>query len=190
MKMAAPRIIDYGRIEPGWRAGKLSVQQLADEYQDDTGQSVTVQAINKHFKNLGIPRDLSAKIEAKAAAMVQTAMVQGKVQIDGTETLPAEASIIASAATTSANVQLSHRADIRLLQLRSQQYQAELDECKDDLAKRVSILKSLSETKCRLIACEREAYGMDKDAPTEDDPLQSLLSAIAGKVIGPRSSVG
>ena len=37
--MAAPRIIDYGRIEPGWRAGKLSVQQLADEYEKATGQA-------------------------------------------------------------------------------------------------------------------------------------------------------
>ncbi|MBK8117488.1 MAG: hypothetical protein IPK44_24695 [Candidatus Accumulibacter sp.] len=165
--MAAPRIIDYGRIEPGWRAGLLSVQQLADEYQEATGQAVTLTAINKHFKKLGIPRDLSAKIEAKAAAMVSAAMVSGKVSIDGTETLPAEAAIINSAATTSANVQLSHRADIRLLRMRTQQYQQELDECQDDLAKRVSILKSLSETQCRLIAAEREAFGMDKDKPTD-----------------------
>ena len=165
--MAAPRIIDYGRIEPGWRAGILSVQQLADEYRAATGQAVTLTAINKHFKKLGIPRDLSAKIEAKAAAMVSAAMVSGKVSIDGTETLPAEAAIINSAATTSANVQLSHRADIRLLRMRTQQYQQELDECQDDLAKRVSILKSLSETQCRLIAAEREAFGMDKDAPAD-----------------------
>lgn len=95
--MAAPRIIDYGRIEPGWRAGILSVQQLADEYRAATGQAVTLTAINKHFKKLGIPRDLSAKIEAKAAAMVSAAMVSGKVSIDGTETLPAEAAMVSAA---------------------------------------------------------------------------------------------
>lgn len=165
--MAAPRIIDYGRIEPGWRAGLLSVQQLADDYHAATGQAVTLTAINKHFKKLGIPRDLSAKIEAKAAAMVSAAMVSGKVSIDGSETLPAEAAIINSAATTSANVQLSHRADIKLLRMRAAAYQAELDECPDDLGKRVSILKSLSETQCRLIAAEREAFGLDKEAPSE-----------------------
>ena len=165
--MAAPRIIDYGRIEPGWRAGILSVQQLADEYRAATGQAVTLTAINKHFKKLGIPRDLSAKIEAKAAAMVSAAMVSGKVSIDGTEPLPAEAAIINSAATTSANVQLSHRADIKLLRLRAQQYQQELDDCGGDLAKRAGILKTLSETQCRLIAAEREAFGMDKDRPAE-----------------------
>ncbi len=178
--MAAPRIIDYGRIEPGWRAGILSVQQLADEYQEATGQTITLTAINKHFKKLGIPRDLSAKIEAKATAMVSAAMVSGKVSIDGTETLPAEAAIINSAATTSANVQLSHRADIRLLRMRTQQYQQELDECPDDLGKRVSILKSLSETHCRLIAAEREAYGMDKGASPDDEPIKAIVRRIIG----------
>ena len=99
--------------------------------------------------------------------MVSAAMVSGKVSIDGTETLPAEAAIINSAATTSANVQLSHRADIKLLRMRAQQYQQELDDCGGDLAKRAGILKTLSETQCRLIAAEREAFGMDKDKPAE-----------------------
>ncbi len=165
--MAAPRIIDYGRIEPGWRAGILSVQQLADEYRAATGQAVTPAAIRKHFIKLGVPRDLSAKIGAKAAAMVSAAMVSGKVSVTGDETFPAEAAIINSAATTSANVQLSHRADIKLLRLRAQQYQQELDDCGGDLAKRAGILKTLSETQCRLIAAEREAFGMDKDRPAE-----------------------
>ncbi len=68
--MAAPRIIDYGRIEPGWREGLLSVPQLAEEYEKATGQPVTRQAINKHFRELGIPRDLAAKNRAKASAPV------------------------------------------------------------------------------------------------------------------------
>ncbi len=165
--MAAPRIIDYGRIEPGWREGIKSIPMLCAEYEEATGQSVSKQAVSKHFRDLGIPRDLSAKIKAKADAMVDAATVDGKVVIDGTETLPAEAEIINSAATTSANVQLSHRADIRKLRERAVEYEKELNECPDDLAKRVSILKSLSETQCRLIAAEREAFGMDSDKPAE-----------------------
>ena len=165
--MGAPRIIDYGRIEPGWREGIKSVQQLADEYEEATGQSVARSAIQKHFRNLGIPRDLAAKIESKAAAMVAVAMVAGKVAVDGTETLPAEAAIINSAATSVANVQLSHRADIRKLRARALEYEAELSNCKEDLARRTGILKSLAETQCRLIAAEREAYGMDRDRPAD-----------------------
>ncbi len=172
--MAAPRIIDYGRIEPGWRAGKLSVQQLADEYESDTGKSVSRRAIQDHFKALGIPRDLSEKIKAKADAMVAGAMVAGKVAVTGDETLPAEAAIIASAATTSANVQLSHRADIKKFRARVGKYEQELNDFESEekksiesLGKRAGILKMLSETQVKLIAAEREAFGMDSDKPTE-----------------------
>lgn len=185
--MAAPRIIDYGRIEPGWRAGLLSVQQLADEYEKETGKAVTLTAINKHFKGLGIPRDLSAKIKAKADAMVSAAMVSGMVSISGNETTPAESAVITSAATQSANIQLAHRRTFEKLRERADKYEMELEDCKGDLLKKTAILKNLAEIQVKITDAERKAFGMDRDAPAEDDPLQSLLSAIAGKVIGPRS---
>jgi len=179
--MAAPRIIDYGRIEPGWRAGLLSVQQLADEYKEATGKAVTLTAINKHFKGLGIPRDLSAKIKAKADAMVSAAMVSGKVSVDGSETMPADAKLIESASTTVANVQLSHRADIKRLRTRAAAYEQELDGCADeDLAKRVRILRDLKDCTCSLIAAEREAFGMDKGDQTGADAVVQIVRRIVG----------
>lgn len=176
--MAAHKKFDYGRIEQDWRAGLKSVPMICAEYEAATGDAITKQAVSKHFKDLGIPRDLSAKINAKANAMVDAAMVDGKVVITGVETLPAEAAIINSAATTIANVQLSHRADIRRLRMRTQEYQEELDECADDLAKRAGILKSLTETQCRLIAAEREAFGMDKDRPAETGLSNESVAAL------------
>lgn len=77
--MAAIRKIDYERIEPDWRAGVKSVQQLAQEYTERTGVSVTKAAINKHFKGRGIPRDLTAKIRAKVEEKVLASKVSGKV---------------------------------------------------------------------------------------------------------------
>ena len=44
------------------------------------------------------------------AAMVQAAMVEGKVQIDGSETLPAEAALV-SAATVSGSGIISGEVD-------------------------------------------------------------------------------
>lgn len=179
--MAAPRIIDYGRIEPGWRAGLLSVQQLADEYEKETGKAVTLTAINKHFKGLGIPRDLSAKIKAKADAMVSAAMVSGMVSVDGSETIPADAKLIEKASTTVANVQLSHRADIKRLRTRAAAYEQELDDCADeDLAKRVRILRDLKDCTCSLIAAEREAFGMDKGDQTGADAVVQIVRRIVG----------
>lgn len=63
--MAAPVRIDYDRIEPDWRAGIKSAQQMADEYTLATGQKVSHAGISKHFKKLGIPRDLIAKINGE-----------------------------------------------------------------------------------------------------------------------------
>ena len=76
--MAAPKKIDYDRIEPGWRAGLLSPHQLAALYTEETGQKVSHAAIIKHFKKSGIARDLSSKINDRANAMVTEAMVTGK----------------------------------------------------------------------------------------------------------------
>ena len=107
--MAAPKKVDYERIEPGWRAGILSPAQLAAEYTEATGVSVSHAAIIKHFKKLGVPRDLTAKVRAKADAMVMDAMVTGKVS---SVTTKRDAEIIDESATRQAIVRLTHRTDI------------------------------------------------------------------------------
>lgn len=107
--MAAKSRVDWEAIEPDWRAGIKSVTQIATEYTETTGIPVSHTAINKHFKKLGVPRDLDAKVQAKAKAMVSNAMVSGKVS---TETTATDAQIIVAAATEVATVRLSHRKDI------------------------------------------------------------------------------
>ena len=108
-RMAAPKKVDYERIEAGWRAGIKSPSQLAAEYTAQTGVSVSHAAIIKHFKKLGVTRDLSAKVKAKADSMVMEAMVTGKVSVVTTKK---DAEIIDQSALIVANVQISHRQDI------------------------------------------------------------------------------
>lgn len=113
--MAAAKKVDYAAIEPGWRAGILSFQQLADEYTARTGISVTRNAIKKHFTALGIPRDLSAKIKSKADEIVNGSMVPG-VMVPGkvpTGTLRADVEIIDANAQGQALVRIGQRQDIR-----------------------------------------------------------------------------
>ena len=133
--MAAAKKIDYERIEPGWRAGILSPQQLAEIYTAETGVPITRSAINKHFRDLGIPRDLAAKVHAKAdellaSSMVSGGMVSGKVSPEPLKPIR-EAEIVAHSAATEASVRLEHRRDItrmRALVLRL------LDECEAEAA--------------------------------------------------------
>ena len=110
--MAAPKKIDYERIEPAWRAGILSPIQLAADYTESTGVKVSHTAISKHFKKLGIPRDLAARVKSKAEAMVLDSMVSPKVS---GETTKRDAEIIQDAAAIVAAVQIGHRGTSRRL---------------------------------------------------------------------------
>lgn len=107
--MAAPRKIDYERLEPAWRAGIKSPAQLAADYTADTGVAVSATAIVKHFKKHDIPRDLRAKVKAKADAMVLAAMVRGKVGGTG----PTDREVVDGNATAIATIDLGHRRAVR-----------------------------------------------------------------------------
>jgi hypothetical protein len=109
--VAPPTKVDYERIEPAWRAGLKSPDQLAAEYTAETGVKVTRQAIQKHFAKRGIPRDQTALVRAKADAMVLEAGVTGKLQSKSLP--PATAVVVEQAALDSAAVQLAHRSAVR-----------------------------------------------------------------------------
>jgi len=189
--MAAPKKVDYERIEPEWRAGVKSPAQLAAEYTEVTGVSVSHAAIIKHFKKIGIPRDLVAKVRAKADSMVMESMVTGKVS---SETIKRDADVIEANAQAIANALLSHRKDIArnrglanklLTELEAQVDNPEefeklgelmyspddkgMDKLNDlykkvtSLPSRIDSAKKLGETLKVLIALEREAYGVDKE---------------------------
>ena len=205
--MAAPKKIDYDRIEPGWRAGLLSLPQLAFDYTAATNVSVSHAAIIKHFKKLGVQRDLKAKVLAKADAMVMQAMVTGKVTL---ETIAKEKEIIEDSAMFVAEVRLAHRKDIGRgrkltvsmlqeleLQTEGRELLQQLGEImrtdndagidrKNDLynkvlslAGRADTLKKLADSLKVLVGMEREAFGLNIEEPDARDALTQILHGIA-----------
>jgi hypothetical protein len=202
--MAANKRIDYDRIEPDWRAGIKSPEQLAAEYEKATGDKVSRVAITKHFKKAGIARDLGAKIRAKADAKVSAAMVAAKVS---PETKITEQITVEVEAEVQSRIRLAHRADItrmRALVLRlltECEYEAadpsvflqlgEILRSKDDgpdrlneaylkaisLPQRIKGVKELAESMRILVAMEREAYGIDQQQPA--GTFEQLLSEIS-----------
>ena len=159
--MAAPRKIDYDRIEHGWRAGLLSPHQLAASYTEETGQKVSHAAIIKHFKKQGIARDLSAKINDRANAMVTEAMVTGKVTAK--PTIP-DAAIIEEGSVQVANVKLAHRRDIQRARRLTNSL---LDELEQQTApETLAMLSQLGELLC------------EPDEKTGRDRLNELYRAV------------
>lgn len=201
--MPAPKKVDYARIEPGWRAGILSPHQLAAQYTEDTGVAVSHTALIKHFRKAGVPRDLNAKVRAKAEAMVSQAMVTGKVS---KETTVADSKIIDSNAFAVASVSIRHRTDLRdlrdvalglLAELRgSGEHQDTLDQIAEmlgdpeadenrlrqalnkaiSLPSRVGSIKAIAETITKLIDAERTAWKLD-DAPDDPGRTRALSDA-------------
>lgn len=196
--MAAPKKIDYDRIEPGWRAGLLSPHQLAALYTEETGQKVSHAAIIKHFKKSGIARDLSSKINDRANAMVTEAMVTGKVT--SKPSIP-DSSIIEQGSVQVATVKLAHRRDIHrarnlanalLDELEKQTDPATLSLLNDlgemlrnpddkgadklndlyhaiiALPERSKTMKVLVESLQKLVDMERTAFGMDAKGADDD----------------------
>lgn len=107
------KTVDYARIEPGWRAGILSPRQLASQYTGETGQKVSHAAIIKHFVSEGVPRDLKAKIQAKAESLVTAAQAKQVTQEVTQETRNRDKSIIDANAQAMATVLLAQREDIQ-----------------------------------------------------------------------------
>lgn len=217
--MAAHKKVDYDRIEPAWRAGIKSPSQLAEEYTALTGIPVSRPAIVKYFKAKGIERDLKAKIQAKADAMVAASMVAAKVAGERSAT---ESAIVDSGALAVAGIRLAHRTDITRLrglvihltnevELQSIRPDffleieallagipkgtvlADVPEFKEKaykisaalekalaLGTRTVTLKALVESFSRLVALEREAYGINAGALDPEDAMTSMLIRLQG----------
>lgn len=182
---------DWERIEHHYRAGLLSVREIAST------ESVSHVAIHKRAKREGWERDLAAKIQAKADALVNSEVVTREVN---KETLVTERGIVEANAQAIANIRIAHRTDIAryrrltnsLLEelegltenrdlfeevgelLRSEDDKG-MDRLNDlyrkviDLPNRTKVMKELGETLKNLIALERQAYNVDAEPKEPDD---------------------
>lgn len=92
--------IDWERIEVDYRAGIKTLRDIADEHAISHG------AINKRAKRDGWVRDLTAKIQAKAAELVSKSMVSKEVS---KTTRILESEIVTANAVNNATIDISHR---------------------------------------------------------------------------------
>lgn len=189
---------DWERIEQLYRAGVLSVREIAAT----CGVSHT--AINKRAKAGGWDRNLKAKIHAKADSLVSKAEVSTKVS---TETLATERGIVEANAQVIADIRLAHRTDIGrgrrlanklldelegltdnrdLFEQLGELLRSEDDNGQDkrndlymrviDLPARTKTMKELGETLKNLITIERQAYDLGGDGASPSDVPISATS--------------
>ncbi|MEP8892456.1 hypothetical protein [Enterobacter roggenkampii] len=187
---------DWEAIESAYRAGVLSVRELAGKY------GISHQAISKRAKKDGWERDLKAKVQAKADALVAKREVARQV---ATESTISERQLIEATAEVIATVRMEHRGDIRRArELTNTLFDELAGECGDvaaleqlgdlmrreddkgqdklndlyhkiiSLPSRVKSMKDLSDTLKTLIGLEREAYSIKEDEPSSVNKGTSL----------------
>ena len=199
-KKVAP---DWERIEVDYRAGLLSVREIA------AAQGVSHTAIQKRAKAQGWERDLKARIKAKADSLVAKREVASQV---ATEKAATEQQVVDANAQVIADIRISHRTDIArsraltmslLQELEQQTGNLELfeglgelmrnpdekgaDRLNDlyhkviSLGSRTGTMKQLSDSLKTLIGLEREAYGLG-DSSGDDGKTPAAPGIDYGKL--------
>lgn len=200
---------DWERIEQLYRAGLLSVREIA------ASSGVSHVAIQKRAKRDGWVRDLAAKIKAKADSLVTRDTVTSVVT---TEQAVTERGIVEANAQVIANIRIAHRTDIgrsrrlanklldelegltdnrdlfdRLGELLRSEDDKGQDKRNDlymkviDLPARTKTMKELAETLKNLIALERQAYDVGAEKPGDDrsqlteEELDRRIAKLAGQ---------
>lgn len=194
------RPVDWERIELDYRAGVLSLREIAETH------NTNHMAITRKAKKEGWTRDLSEKIKAKADSIVTRSCASG---------VTAERDVIESGAQAIANIRLAHRGDINrfrklsiklldelehqtenqdLYQQMGELLRAETDNGMDKLndlynrvistPSRIDSNKKLAETLRHLIALEREAYNIDSNTREEKTIIatESVSSEDAARI--------
>ena len=189
---------DWECIEFNYRAGVLSIRQIAQEFGVSDG------AIRKRAKKDDWQRDLRKKIDDKADAIVRSEVVRTKFATEK-ETIDANASLVA-------HIRLTHRKDIAkartltmtlfdelehiigidkaqlLEQLGDLLYKPDdkgVDKLNDlymkiiQLPNRVKVIKELSDALKTVIGLEREAFGLNKESEQIEDAFTTMLNRIA-----------
>lgn len=199
---------DWERIEADYRAGVLSVREIA------ASQGISHTAIQKRAKVESWERDLGAKIKAKADRLVAKREVAKQVAAERVET---DRLIVEANAEVIAQVRLNHRSDIARARKLCMSLLAEIEVETDNLelfeelgdllraeddkgqdkrndvyrrvisgASRIDSMKKLADALKVLVGLEREAYGIDSDQKGAGggDEMAAVLRDLIEKLPG------
>lgn len=195
-KPAKRALVDWERVEREYRAGVLSLREIG------LANGCSHVAVAKKAKALNWSRDLNAKIQIKAEALVNKAAVTKEVTASR---LVHETEVVEANALAITNIRLGHRSDIakgrRLVmelldelqdQTSSRELLAQLGDMlrsEDDkgvdkrndlymavisLPERTKTAKALTEAMKNLFAMEREAWNIVAGPDKKPDEVENL----------------
>lgn len=178
--MTAPRkSVDWERIEAEYRAGQLSLGEIA------RSAGISRQAITKRAEKAGWTRNLAAKVRERVAAkLVEVTGAEVTGEVTGSDAHAREAATVEVAAERAAAVVLTHRRDI----LAAREAVGKLVDrlarsgSSVELPQAASAAASLATALGKLVALERQAFALDK--PHEEEKADEAADAAAEALRG------
>lgn len=163
--MTERKPIDWERIEAEYRAGQLSVREIARQH------GVGAPAIVKRAQKLGWERDLSASVREAVNAKLVKETAAGNTEGNTRNTRET----VEAAADRVVSLVRQHRADFRRDGERLVRLAEKLDGMMDeivslkDLEMATGIQESIGRTRHKLVALERQAFGLANNAAPDDE---------------------
>ena len=161
--------IAWSVIEAEYRTGVKPLRATASEH------GITEGAIRKRAKKEQWTRDLTAKIQAQADAIVRKDAVRKEVREAGR--VP-EREIIEANAEVQVRIRREHRGDIQRMRILLVRFIAELeaDDAQVDVKKklalqvRVAVMQKIADTHKTVVAMEREHFGITSQHGDDENP--------------------
>jgi hypothetical protein len=154
--------IDWELIERDYRAGILTLRAIASRH------GITEGAIRLRAKKEGWPRDLAAKIAAKADDLLRKKELRNDYAT--------EKESVVGAAQMQADYIFKSRKDISKQEEITAKLIEELESCGDELGEKAKINKALAETRKILIGLQRQALNIQDKAPEAAGGVTMIIS--------------
>jgi len=173
--------IDWERVERDYRAGQITVRQIAQKH------AISTTAITAHMHSGGWTRDLSQAIQARTQAKISEIDVQELIEQSAREGAQKSAQTIRladeQASDVAAGVIIRHRKSFRDQVERAAVIERLFDEIlvassayagdgaePIDIHKAAAAFKALVDSRAKLVAMERESFGISgPDTPDARD---------------------
>lgn len=174
----ASRKIDWELIERDFRAGILTFRELAEKH------NVSTSTITFNVKKRGWTRDLTDAINQRTQQKIAEIDIRHIVEQAATETAQKATQTIQSAIEFASDVKASivtkHRGIVKegldnaaIIEKKFNVIMQDATEIRD-ISTVTSAFKNLIDAKSRLIALERQSYGID-DTPDQKETFESWL---------------
>ncbi|ULJ66670.1 hypothetical protein [Wielerella bovis] len=160
------RKIDWEKIEADYRAGILSLRDIAAPH------GITESAVRKKAKEKNWQRDLNNKIQDHAANIMQRELAKDE------RNKTTEREIIDANAQAIAQVGLNHRRLAAKAREQLADLFEEMQTSEESLANKSRIMQSLSGSLKTVVEIERSAWGMDKNTDTQQESVGIQVSFV------------